>query len=67
MILETGRLILREMEEGDYPALYRVYRLIYLFHIPLFAFVSGLFLKDSAGCLRQLGRMWPLLCPGICT
>ena len=42
------------------PALYRVYRLIYLFHIPLFAFVSGLFLKDSAGCLRQLGRMLPM-------
>jgi len=46
------------------PALYRVYRLIYRFHIPLFAFVSGLFLRDSAGCLRQLRRMLPmyLLC-----
>lgn len=42
------------------PAAYRLYRFIYLFHIPLFAFVSGLFLKDSAGCLRQLRRMLPL-------
>ncbi len=42
------------------PDLYRLYRLIYRFHIPLFAFVSGLFLRDSAGCLRQLRRMLPL-------
>lgn len=46
------------------PGLYRLYRLIYLFHMPLFAFVSGLFLKSSTQCLRQLRRMAPvyLLC-----
>lgn len=37
-----------------------LYRAIYLFHIPLFAFVSGLFIRDSAGCVRQLRRMLPL-------
>lgn len=42
------------------PEVYRLYRLIYRFHIPLFALLSGLFLKDSIGCLRQLRRMLPL-------
>ncbi len=40
--------------------LYGLYRWIYLFHMPLFAFLSGLFLKDAAGCLRQLRRIAPL-------
>lgn len=55
-----------EPEIWTSPRLYRIYRLIYLFHMPLFAFVSGLFLKDAAGCLRQLRRMMPLylLCQG---
>ena len=46
------------------PALYRIYRLIYLFHMPLFAFLSGLFLHSCGGCLRQLRRLLPvyLLC-----
>ncbi|MCD7919542.1 MAG: hypothetical protein LUG45_05615 [Clostridiales bacterium] len=30
-----------------------LYRIIYLFHIPLFAFVSGLHLKTVKSCLRQ--------------
>lgn len=49
------------------PHLYQLYRLIYRFHIPLFAFLSGLFLRDSGGCLRQLRRMAPLylLCQTI--
>lgn len=53
-----------EPEIWSDPGLYRIYRLIYLFHMPLFAFLSGLFLKDSAGCLRQLKRIAPiyLLC-----
>ena len=57
-----GHLI--EPDIGSSPGLYRLYRLIYLFHMPLFAFVSGLFLKSSAQCLRQLKRMAPvyLLC-----
>ena len=45
---------------GTDPALQRIYRTIYLFHIPLFAFVSGLFTKTPAGCLRQLRRLLPV-------
>ena len=44
----------------DDPELYLLYRLIYRFHIPLFAFLSGLFLRSSGGCLRQTGRMLPV-------
>ena len=49
------------------PRLYRFYRLVYLFHMPLFVFLSGLFVKDSSGCLRQLRRLLPiyLLCQAI--
>lgn len=59
-----GHLI--EPRIGSEPELYRLYRLIYLFHMPLFAFLSGLFLKDSTGCLRQFRRILPLylLCQG---
>lgn len=46
------------------PGLYRLYRLIYLVHMPLFAFLSGLFLQNWA---RQLRRILPLylLCQSI--
>lgn len=49
------------------PELYRLYRLIYLFHMPLFVFLSGLFIRDSRSCLRQLRRMLPiyLLCQTV--
>lgn len=49
------------------PMLLGLYRLIYLFHMPLFAFVSGLFVKNAAGCLRQIRRLLPLylLCQSI--
>lgn len=49
------------------PAAYRFYRFVYLFHMPLFCFVSGLFVHSSSGCLRQLRRLLPvyLLCQGI--
>lgn len=49
------------------PDLYQLYRLIYLFHMPLFVFLSGLFLNSSAGCLRQLRRVLPiyLVCQSI--
>ena len=61
-LVVLGHLI--EPDIGSSPGLYRLYRWIYLFHMPLFAFVSGLFLKSSAHCLRQLRRMLPvyLLC-----
>ncbi len=56
-----------EPEIWSDPDLYRVYRLIYLFHMPLFVFLSGLFLRDSAGCIRQIRRMMPmyLVCQAI--
>ena len=49
-----------EPQIGTDRDVYRVYRTIYLFHMPLFAFLSGLFLRDSAGCIRQLRRMVPM-------
>ena len=49
-----------EPEIWSNPGLYGFYRLVYLFHMPLFVFLSGLFLKDSRGCIRQLRRMLPI-------
>lgn len=42
---------------GDSAALALQYRLIYSVHMPLFVFLSGLFLKKKEGCLRQMLRM----------
>ena len=52
------------------PSLYRIYRLIYLFHMPLFAFLSGLFVKSASGkssgccpsilCARASPSCWDL-------
>lgn len=42
------------------PALMMQYRWIYLVHMPLFAFLSGLFLRTGSDCLRQLRRMLPM-------
>lgn len=36
------------------------YKLIYLFHMPLFSFLSGLFLSDSKNCRRQFFKMLSL-------
>lgn len=36
------------------------YKGIYLFHMPLFAFLSGLFLKDEASCRQQCKRLLPM-------
>lgn len=49
------------------PKLYQVYRLIYLVHMPLFAFLSGLFIRNRADALRQVKRVFPLyiLCQAI--
>lgn len=53
-----------EPEIWTSPELYDLYRLIYMVHMPLFAFLSGLFLRDSGGCIRQLKHIAPiyLLC-----
>ena len=40
-----------------------LYRGIYLFHMPLFAFVSGLFLKTKKQCLRQAKTALALYLP----
>lgn len=47
--------------------LLHTYRWIYLVHMPLFSFLSGLFLRSSGDCLRQLRRTLPLygICQGI--
>ncbi|MBE6944781.1 MAG: hypothetical protein E7459_01675 [Ruminococcaceae bacterium] len=36
------------------------YRWIYYVHMPAFAFLSGLFLRDAGGCLRLLKRCLPI-------
>lgn len=41
------------------PGVMTRYRWIYLVHMPLFAFLSGLFLQTRADCLRQLRRTLP--------
>lgn len=38
------------------PVLREQYRLIYLVHMPLFAFLSGLFLTGKKSCVRTFGR-----------
>ncbi len=43
--------------------LLQVYRLIYAFHMPLFAFLGGLFLKNGSDCLRQCKRSLKLYLP----
>lgn len=45
------------------PALMTQYRWIYLFHMPLFSFLSGLFLNSREACGRQLGRMLSVYIP----
>lgn len=47
------------IEPGIYQSklLMTQYKWIYLFHMPLFSFLSGLFLKDSKACGRQLIKM----------
>lgn len=49
-----------EPKIGDSQILLIQYKIIYLFHMPLFAFLSGLFLKKSDDCIRQIKKMLPL-------
>lgn len=44
--------------------LMQIYRVIYSVHMPLFLFLSGLFLKSRTGCRRQAKQM--LLYYGVC-
>lgn len=45
---------------GREPVLLALYRGIYLVHMPLFAFLSGLFLKGEGDCVRSVKRSLPL-------
>jgi len=36
------------------------YRMIYFIHMPLFSFVSGLFIKSEKNCRSQLSKTFPL-------
>jgi len=47
------------MSEGT-PFLEDQYRCIYLLHMPVFAYLSGLFLKSERDCARQVCRLIPL-------
>lgn len=51
----------------DAPVLLEQYRLIYLVHMPLFSFLSGLFLTGEKGCRRCCGRSLGLyvLCQSV--
>ncbi len=49
-----------EPQIGGSPLLLTQYRWIYFVHMPLFAFLSGLFLNREKDCLRLLGRCLPL-------
>ncbi|MBQ8639349.1 MAG: acyltransferase family protein [Lachnospiraceae bacterium] len=49
-----GHLI--EPQIGESRILYEIYRLIYLFHMPLFAFLSGMFLKGQRNSRKQMKR-----------
>lgn len=50
-----GHLIEGIVENAE--PLNQTYRVIYSVHMPLFLFLSGLFLKSSAACLRQMKQM----------
>ena len=43
--------------------LMQIYRMIYSFHMPLFLFLSGLFLTDSGRCSQQMKQMLVLYFP----
>lgn len=52
-----GHLIEPEIWESK--TLMTQYRWIYLIHMPMFSFLSGLFLKDPQACRNQLRRLLP--------
>lgn len=41
---------------------YIQYWWIYVLHMPLFTFLSGLFLREEKDCIRQVKRLLPLYC-----
>lgn len=53
-----------ELSIHDSEILMLQYRIIYSFHMPVFVFLTGLFLRRQADCTRQLKRLAPtyLIC-----
>ena len=49
-----------ETRISDSKILLEQYRLNYLIHMPLFVFLSGLFLRNQEDCLRQIKRLLPV-------
>lgn len=47
-----GHLLEGIMDNAE--PLIQIYRIIYSVHMPLFLFLSGMFLKNRAGCVRQM-------------
>lgn len=56
-LVVLGHLLEPFLEES--PAV-RVYKWIYLFHMPLFAFLSGCFLRGERDCRRGIRRLLPV-------
>lgn len=52
---------------GRSKGLLQLYRIIYTFHMPLFALVTGIFLKTTDACKKQAfsGAAWYLLAQGM--
>lgn len=53
-----GHLIEPEISRSQ--PLMSQYRWIYLFHMPMFAFLSGLFLRDREDCANQIKKQLPV-------
>ncbi|MBE6928605.1 MAG: hypothetical protein E7467_09035 [Ruminococcaceae bacterium] len=53
-----GHLIEREIWQSEFLMLQ--YKWIYMIHMPMFSFLSGLFLTNAGQCGQQLVRMLPL-------
>lgn len=49
-----------ELSIHDNEILMLQYRIIYSFHMPVFVFLTGLFLRREADCIRQLKRLAPI-------
>ena len=50
-----GHLLEGIMDNAE--PLIQIYRIIYSVHMPLFLFLSGLFLKNRAACVRQMKQV----------
>lgn len=58
ILVVYGHLIEPQISESE--VLMTQYRLIYFIHMPVFSFLSGLFIKKEKDCLIQLKRIIPM-------